>query len=385
MILGGDLGGTKTLLALADADGRIVRSRRYVSADYADFGDLLGDFLVGERGIAAACFGIAGPTDGQTAKLTYLPWQLSAADLGRRYGIAQVRLVNDFAAAAHGLPQVAPEHLVTVQAGQPDAAAPRLILGAGTGLGVAGLLPENDGVSAFSAQAHPLFPSPLAGEGAPAGRERGKPPLSPGSSPAREEGGEKHCTPSEECVHLNQNRFRVVPGEGGHFGFAPQTPEQGELWRWLLAQHGRVTTEDIVSGPGLAHIYAFLGGQSAKPATTSEATPETIGEIILRSDNDNAYDARASALAHSALQLWLSCLGAFAGDLALHWLARGGVYLAGGVIARLLPHVDHAPLVTAFRAKREHADLMPAMPLYVVTDHELGLRGALVLASASCR
>ncbi|MCL2307937.1 MAG: glucokinase [Proteobacteria bacterium] len=317
IILGGDLGGTKTLLALADANGRIVRSQRYASADYANFTELLDDFLAGGTGLASgessitsACFGIAGPTDGQTARLTYLPWQLSATDLSRRYGIARTTLVNDFAAAAHGLARVSPEHLVALQTGIPDAAAPRLIIGAGTGLGVAGLLPEN-------------------------------------------------------------GKFRVVPGEGGHFGFAPQTSEQGELWRWLLAERGRVTTEDIVSGPGLARIYQFLGGEP----TMSEA----IGEAICYGDNGNA---RADvSLANSALQLWLTCLGAFAGDLALHWLARGGVYLAGGVIARLLPHIDHTPLVAAFRAKREHAGLMPAMPLYVVTDQELGLRGALALAA----
>jgi glucokinase len=311
MILGGDLGGTKTLLALAEADGRIVRSQRYASADYADFADLLDDFLAGksgiasgERGITAACFGIAGPTDGQTAQLTYLPWRLSAADLGRRCGIAQIRLVNDFAAAAHGLQKITPEHLDTLQAGTPDASAPRLILGAGTGLGVAGLLPESGG-------------------------------------------------------------FRVVPGEGGHLGFAPQTPEQGELWRWLLAQHGRATTEDIVSGPGLTRVYAFLGGPSA--------TPEAIGNAACSGD-----DTRAQV----ALQLWLACLGAFAGDLALHWLARGGVYLAGGIAAQLLPRIDCAPLLAAFHAKREHAWLMPAMPLYLVTDAELGLRGALALAAS---
>jgi glucokinase len=110
---------------------------------------------------------------------------------------------------------------------------------------------------------------------------------------------------------------------------------------------------------------------------TPETTPEAIGKAILRGGDDSAH----SALAHAALQLWLACLGAFAGDLALHWLARGGVYLAGGVIARLLPHVDHAPLIAAFRAKREYAELMPAIPLYFVTDHELGLRGALALAA----
>lgn len=306
MILGGDLGGTKTLLALADDSGQTFRQQRYASADFADFADMLDDFLGSQRSIAAACFGIAGPTDGRQAKLTYLPWQLSADDLGRRFAIQRISLVNDFAAAAHGLPRVAPEQILTLQHGTPLAAAPRLILGAGTGLGVAGLLPETDG-------------------------------------------------------------YRVIPGEGGHLGFSPQTPQQGELWRWLLAQQGRVTTEDIVSGPGLARVHAFLGGPPM--------TPEAIGTAAC-----TGSDARAVA----ALQLWLACLGAFAGDLALHWLARGGVYLAGGIAARLLPQADCAPLLAAFAAKREHAALMPAMPVHLVTDEELGLQGALVLASANC-
>ena len=304
MILGGDLGGTKTLLALADGNGHIVRRQRYASAEYADFADLLDDFLGSQRGINAACFGIAGPTDGQQAKLTYLPWHLSATDIGQRFAISRVTLANDFAAAAHGLMRVAPESIRTLQHGTPLAAAPRLILGAGTGLGVAGLLPEGGG-------------------------------------------------------------YRVIPGEGGHLGFAPQTPQQGELWRWLQTQHGRVTTEDIVSGPGLARVHAFLGG----PPTT----PEAIGAAAC-----SGGDARAVA----ALQLWLACLGAFAGDLALHWLARGGVYLAGGIAARLLSQVDCAPLLAAFADKREHAALMPAMPVHLVTDEELGLHGALALAGA---
>lgn len=303
IFLGGDLGGTKTLLALADSDGRIVRQRRYASADYPDFADLLADFLAGGHNIAAACFGLAGPTDGRSAQLTYLPWRLAADEISHRFAIPKVTLVNDFAAAAHGLPKLAPEQVLTLQAGAPDADAPRVILGAGTGLGVAGLLPVDGGL-------------------------------------------------------------RIVPGEGGHFGFAPQTPEQGELWRWLLAQRGRVTTEDIVSGPGLTRLYAFLGG----PATT----PEAIGTATCRGDD---------ALAQTALRLWLECLGAFAGDLALHWLARGGVYVAGGIAAKLLPQVDCAPLLAAFHAKREHAGLMPDMPLHLVTDAELGLHGALAVAA----
>ena len=307
MIIGGDLGGTKTLLALAELiDGRIeiIREQRFASSDYPNFDALLGEFLANRPTIASACFGVAGPTDGQTAQLTYLPWHLSARAISQRFGIGKVTLANDFAAAANGLSVVDPAHIQTLHSGQPIADAPRVILGAGTGLGVAGLVWEN-------------------------------------------------------------GHYRVIPGEGGHIGFAPQTMQQGELWRWLLEQNGRVTTEDVVSGPGLARIYAFLGGRPQQP--------EEIGQAAL---------AGTDLLAEQALQLWLSCYGAFAGDLALHWLARGGVYLAGGIAARLLPQIDGTPLISAFLNKREHAPLVKSMPIYRLTAEDLGLRGALALAAA---
>lgn len=310
MILGGDLGGTKTLLALAERQGdglRIVRQQRYASADYPSFDDLLADFLVGAPSITSACFGLAGPTDGRTAQLTYLPWRLSGAALRRRFAIGRVTLTNDFAATAHGLALVDPTQIVTLHAGQPVVHSPRVIVGAGTGLGVAGLV--------------------WAGK-----------------------------------------RYRIIPGEGGHLGFSPQTPEQGELWRWLLDMKGRVTTEDVVSGPGLARIYAFLGGQPL--------TPAAIGQAAL---------AATDPLAGRALRLWLSCYGAFAGDLALHWLARGGVYLAGGIAAKLMRRVDIGPFLAAFLAKREHGPLVANMPVQLVVDENIGLLGALAVAGEACK
>lgn len=308
MILGGDLGGTKTLLALAETvagEIRIVRQQRYASADYPSFDALLGEFLADAPAISSACFGVAGPTDGQHAPLTYLPWRLGASELSQRFGIANVTLANDFAAAAHGLPLVEATQLRTLHAGRPVAQAPRVILGAGTGLGVAGLLWEHD-------------------------------------------------------------HYRIVSGEGGHFGFAPQTPEQLELARWLLAQNGRVTTEDIVSGPGLTRIYAFFGGR-----------PQQAEEIGL------AALADSDPLAKCSLELWLSCYGAFAGDLAMHWLAQGGVYLAGGMAAKLMPNAGCTPFIDAFLAKREHHELVRNMPIHLLTAEDLGLRGALALAAAA--
>lgn len=308
MILGGDLGGTKTLLALAEIDGgrwRIVRQQRYASREFPSFDDLLGEFLRDAPPIRRACFGLAGPTDGQSAKLTYLPWQLSASALQTRFKLAKVTLINDFAAAANGLDWMNDDEVLSLHAGRPIARAPRVILGAGTGLGVAGLIWQ---------------------EGA----------------------------------------YRVIPGEGGHFGFSPQTPRQAELWRALCERKGRVTVEDIVSGPGLSTIFDHFSGRPQEP--------EKIAQDAL---------SGRDPLARQALELWLECYGAFAGDLALLWLARGGVYLSGGIAGKLLPQIDATPLLSAYLAKREHAALVADMPLSVLTAEDLGLRGALACAATS--
>lgn len=306
MLLGGDLGGTKTLLAMAElVDGRprIIREQRFASRSYGDFADLLGEFLGGQP-VTAAAFGLAGPTDGRQAELTYLPWSLDAAVLEHRFAIGRVVLANDFAAAAHGLDLLAADQLLPLQAGQPAAGAPRLVIGAGTGLGVAGLLTIN-------------------------------------------------------------GRTTVVPGEGGHMGFAPQTAEQAALWQYLFAKSGRVTAEDVISGPGLARIHAFLHGR--------DETPEAIGQGALADDD----------AARRTMNLWLAAYGAFAGDLALHWLARGGVFVAGGIAAKLLPKIAPQPFVDAFNAKREHRHLVETMPIDLVSEERLGLLGALALASAA--
>ncbi|NTV09492.1 MAG: glucokinase [Zoogloea sp.] len=305
MILGGDLGGTKTLLALAEqVDGRIaiVREQRFASIDYPDFDLLLAEFLAGCAPLEAAAFGIAGPTDGLTGKLTYLPWRLGAAALEARFGIRRVVLANDFAAAAHGLEQLAPQQLFGLQAGEPQTGGPRLVLGAGTGLGVAGLIAVD-------------------------------------------------------------GRYRVIPGEGGHIGFSPQSPQQMALWQTLFKRNGRVTSEDVLCGAGLARIHAFLGG--------AECAPDEVGRAALAGDR----------LAGAAYALWSSILGGFAGDLALHWLARGGVYLAGGIAAKLMPALGAQDFIAAFNAKREHRALVERMPVHLVTEERLGLLGALAMAA----
>lgn len=309
MILAGDIGGTKSLFGLFE-DGRCVLERRLANADFPDFTAVVAAFLASAptTRFDAACLALAGPIadDGRRARLTNLPWDIDADALEARFGLPTPRLVNDFAAAAQGAVVAAPDRLHTLQAGQPLPSAPRLVVGAGTGLGMALVLPE-------------------AGGG-----------------------------------------WRIVPGEGGHVAFAPADEEQRALWQHLRQRHGRVTWERVASGPGLAAIHECLHG--------TVATPKAIGDEALR-----APDSAAA----TSLRLFLRCYGAYAGDMALAALARGGVLLAGGIAARILPALSGPDFLAAFNDKHEHADIAAAMPVHVALDPALGLHGAARLARTS--
>lgn len=304
MKLVGDVGGTKVLLALATADGTLADKRRVAAADFSGFDELLAEYLREVKApVEGGCLAVAGPVadDGRSARLTNLPWTIDCATLERRFGLSRLRLINDFAGVALGVAALAPERCVTLQAGEPLAAAPRLVVGAGTGLGMAVLLPEGE-------------------------------------------------------------QWRVLPGEGGNTGFAPSDAQQAALWAWLWQRKGRVIWEDVVSGPGLANVHRFLGG--------ADLAPEEIATAAAGGD----------ATAGAAVDLFLSAYGAFAGDMALALLPRGGVYLAGGIAAKLLPQLQDHAFLTAFNAKGRHAGVTARMPVWVATDEEAGLAGAARLA-----
>lgn len=302
MILCGDIGGTKALMGLAEGM-RIAGLRRFDCANYESFDALLSDYLSGagirKSDIGGGCLAVAGPVEdnGRRARLTNLPWVVDLDALA----LPRVRLANDFAAAAMGTTAAASDHLSTLRPGEPLAHAPRLVVGAGTGLGMAVLVPDGP-------------------------------------------------------------TFRVLPGEGGHVGFSPQDETQARIHAALLAEHGRVTWERVVSGPGLAAIHRILANEALDPS-----------EVADRALADPASSAGRS------LDAFLAAYGAFAGDMALTVLARGGVYLAGGIAAKILPALRDGPFLAAFDAKAEHGRLATRMPVHVVTDPELGLRGAALL------
>jgi glucokinase len=154
----------------------------------------------------------------------------------------------------------------------------------------------------------------------------------------------------------------ILPSEGGHVGFAPQDETQARVWQALRQEHGRVAAERVISGPGLAAIHRVLTKEHLEPAAI--AGRALAGEVA----------------ALRSVELFFSAYGAFAGDMALAVLARGGVYLAGGVTQRLLPLLAQSGFLAAFNAKAEHAELVRRMPVWAVTDAEIGLRGAAAAA-----
>jgi glucokinase len=308
-ILAGDIGGTKSLLGVFE-NGELRQHRRLINADFSDFSEVIAAFLsdVGMSGshVDGGCLALAGPIgdDGTRAKLTNLPWTIDSSILATRFGLPVLHLANDFAAAALGAVTSRPTQLLTLQHGEPLVTAPHLVVGAGTGLGMALVLPEGNG-------------------------------------------------------------WRIVPGEGGHAAFAPADAGQAALWKFLHEIHGRVSWERVVSGPGLAAIHAFV----SQGAATSD--PEAISTKALDDP---------SSTAGRALELFLAAYGSFAGDMALTSLPRGGVYLAGGIAAKVLSALQRGPFLPAFNAKAEHSALVAKIPVYVALDPELGLHGAARLA-----
>ncbi len=150
----------------------------------------------------------------------------------------------------------------------------------------------------------------------------------------------------------------VVPGEGGHGDFAPQDEEQTGLFLHLQRQFGHVSSERVISGMGLVNIFTYLGGEDV-----------TAAEIADRADAGDALATRTFAI-------FIDAYGAEAGDLALSTLARGGVYLAGGVTAKNVHRFTDGAFMTAFTRKGRFSDVMMTIPVDLIMNEQVGLLGA---------
>lgn len=320
-VLGADIGGTKTLIAIADlVDGhlRLIDERRYDSGAYAEFADLLDDFIAPlKRRPERACLAVAGPisADGGSVQATNVPWRMDAAALEARFGAA-FRLINDFQAQAQGVALLTPQDLRVLQPGAARAGAHRAIIGAGTGLGFAQLFPVD-------------------------------------------------------------GDYATLPSEAGHTDFAPTDALQRELLAWMEERlGGHVSVERIVSGPGLSSIYRFLADR--EPGRVDEALGrEMVAEDFAAAVSHFALE-RGDDLARAALDLFISAYGAYAGSLALVTLPYGGLFISGGIAGRIVDvMIEDQRFISAFNDKGRMAHITAAIPVNLVINPRVGLLGAL--------
>ncbi len=308
-----------------DGKVRSIHEQAYLSANFADFNALLADFLAqpavvpAAAAIDTACFSVAGPVEGNASTLTNLGWQIDAPEVGARFGIPDVMLVNDFAAIGHGIPGLNEHELLTLQRGVPQPHGTRLVIGAGTGLGICTL------------------------------------------------------TWQEEL-----GDYAVHPSEGGHTDFAPTNATQDALLVALRKAFGQVSYERVVSGPGLLRIFSFLENSGAgvtsrelRAAMQRQEAAAAISEFAIN---------KLDPLAVRALDLFVEIYGAFAGNMALTALARGGVYISGGIARKIANRLADGSFARAFAGQGRFSDMLRRYPLHIVTDRKVGLKGALQLA-----
>lgn len=324
LLLTGDIGGTKTRLAVAETDGARVLIRReqsYASQRYATFESLLGDFLQQDERIDDAAFGIAGPVRDGVAQATNLPWRIEAVRLRQSFGFARCHLLNDLEATAHGLPALGEQDLHILQTGAPDARGNRAVIAAGTGLGEAGLY--------WDGRTHHPFAS-----------------------------------------------------EGGHATFSPRNALEFALLQHLQQQREHVSWERVVSGMALPELYAFLRGERRAeiPPWLSQdlSGPQAAAAI------STAALQQRDEVCEETLQWFVGLYGAEAGNLALKTMSLGGLYIGGGIAPKILPLLQRGEFMAAFLDKGRMRPLMEAMPVKVILNDRAALYGPALFA-AQCR
>jgi glucokinase len=315
-ILSGDIGGTKTRLAIIAVDSarlHIEREQTYASRDYAVFEELLGEFLQGSDIPARAAFGIAGPVHGRVVHTTNLPWRIDADALQNKFGFDHCTLLNDLEATAMGLPTLREEDLLILHTGASNASGNAAIIAAGTGLGEAGLFWDGQ-------------------------------------------------------------RYQPFATEGGHASFSPGNDMEIALLRYLQQRHEHVSWERIVSGPGLINLHEFLCQYRGVPL------PDWLQHEMQQGDAAaaiaNAALNERDDLCVETLDWFVRLYGAEAGNLALKVMSRGGLYVAGGIAPKILPRLQNEIFLNAFFNKGRMRPLLEAMPVKVIINDRAALYGA---------
>lgn len=320
MLLAGDIGGTKTVLALFDVDEGAslitrhpVMERTFPSQQYQSLELIIEEFLrEGEHHVSAGSFGVAGPVVGDRAQVTNLPWVIEAGAMRARFGF-DIHLLNDLEALATAVPYLEGTDLITLNEGERVERGAIGVIAPGTGLGEAFLVWTGD-------------------------------------------------------------RYQSYPSEGGHCAFGPTTPLQLEMLNYWLPRMGHVSYERVCSGIGIPNIYTFLRetGRHVEPDWLREqmADATDLTPVIVR-----AAVAGEAEICSATLELFMEILGDQAGNLALTVLATGGVYLGGGIPGRILPQLQKGPFMKFFQDKGRFSQMMGRVPVHIIFNPKAALYG----------
>jgi glucokinase len=302
----GDIGATNARFALVRPDGSIGHTRAILCNDFATIGDAIAAFLAEapEGSPSHSVLAVASSPEGDEVRLTNHPWTFSTEALRKRFGLARLRIVNDFYANALAVPHLAPDELVKIGGGDAMVGTPMGIIGPGSGLGVSTLVPTTEGVVA-------------------------------------------------------------VPGEGGHVTMGAADARESAVLDLIRGRFGHVSAERVLSGPGLVNLYNALCELAKVPATP--LTAEQISDPRTRANDP---------MAREATEMFCAMLGTVAGNLALTLGARGGIYIAGGIVPKLGPTFAQSAFRQRFEAKGRFHAYLAEIPTYVVVRPFAALLGA---------
>jgi glucokinase len=320
-VLAGDIGGTKTVLALyshADGAHKPLAEKTYPSAQHESLDDIVRLFLAEHGGrVDAAAFGVAGPVIRGQAQITNLPWRMSESGLGQVIGNSHVKLLNDLESIANAIVVLKETDVVRLNDVEATAGGAIGVVAPGTGLGEAFLVADSQ-----------------------------------------------------------SGAYRAHPSEGGHCDFAPNTELELEMLRFLLPVFdGHVSYERVCSGLGIPNVYQFMRWRGVAELIEVENAIQAAADptpIIV----NNALSNMPSPRCKATLDMFCTVLAAQAGNLALTVMATGGLYLGGGIPPRILPALQNGAFLRTFLNKGRLRTLMDNVPLRVITNANAALMGA---------
>lgn len=316
-ILAGDIGGTKTNLGIFEMGKQrplLKFFETFPSRQYRNLESIIALFFSKYPvDIKSACFGIAGPVHKGACKMTNLPWEARESNTQKRFKFKHVQLINDLTATSYAIPFLARNEIYTLNKGRVQKDGTLALIAPGTGLG-------------------------------------------------------------EALVVREHGTYVPVSSEGGHVDFAPNNEKEIELLRYFKTKYGHVSLERILTGQGLTDIYTFL---------TSTCKSKDDKKIMKEMGNaDPAMVISQAAIKGEAkscrttLDMFVSILGAAAGNLALTGMTKGGVYLGGGIPPKILPKLKEDIFFSSFTNKGRFKGLLEDMPVYVILNDAAALLGA---------